>query len=46
MPGDRESYLAAGMNDYLAKPIIASNLFETLSRVLDGTRKGAGKKSA
>ena len=46
MQGDRESYLAAGMNDYLAKPIIASNLFETLNRVLDGTRKGAGKKSA
>jgi signal transduction histidine kinase/CheY-like chemotaxis protein len=46
MHGDRESYLAAGMNDYLAKPITAANLFETLSRVLDGTRKGAGKKSA
>ena len=46
MQGDRESYLAAGMNDYLAKPIIASNLFETLNRVLDGTRKGAGRKSA
>jgi CheY-like chemotaxis protein len=46
MQGDRESYLAAGMSDYLAKPIIASNLFETLNRVLDGTRKGAGRKSA
>jgi CheY-like chemotaxis protein len=36
MHGDRESYLEAGMNDYLAKPIIAANLLDMLKRVLSG----------
>lgn len=31
MKGDRESYLAAGMDGYVSKPINAANLFETLS---------------
>lgn len=46
MHGDRESYLAAGMNDYLAKPIVAANLLETLTRVLEGAPKADDRKSA
>ncbi len=34
MHGDRENYLEAGMDDYLAKPIIAANLLDMLKRVL------------
>ena len=32
MQGDRESYLAAGMNDYVAKPIDPKTLFEAIWR--------------
>ncbi len=32
MKGDRESCLEAGMDDYVAKPVRASELFETLER--------------
>jgi DNA-binding response OmpR family regulator len=32
MSGDREKCLAAGMNDYVAKPIVPRILFETLER--------------
>jgi len=32
MPGDRDLCLAAGMDDYISKPINADRLFETLGR--------------
>ena len=35
MEGDRETYLAAGMNDYVAKPIALPQLLAAMNRVLD-----------
>ncbi len=32
LPGDRERYLAAGMNDYLAKPIDPAKLYSLIKR--------------
>ncbi len=32
MKGDREKYLAAGMNDYVAKPISPAKLYEIISK--------------
>lgn len=34
MPGDRERYLAAGMTDYVTKPINRGLLFATIERVI------------
>jgi len=34
LQGDRERYLAAGMDDYLSKPVAPAQLFETIARVL------------
>jgi CheY-like chemotaxis protein len=38
MAGDRERYLAEGMNDYVAKPIDQRELFEALARVMSTPR--------
>jgi CheY-like chemotaxis protein len=34
LPGERDDALAAGMNDFLTKPIDAAKLLTTLQRVL------------
>ncbi len=44
MKGDRENYLAAGMDDFVPKPIIAEDLYETLARWIN-TIKGASVES-
>ena len=35
MAGDRENYIAAGMNDYISKPMNATRLLSTISRWAD-----------
>ena len=32
MEGDREKYIAAGMNDYISKPINSATLFDAIAR--------------
>jgi hypothetical protein len=39
MKGDREKFLAAGMNDYLSKPIEMKKLTEVLGRLLSGAKE-------
>lgn len=34
MPGDRERYIAAGMDDYVSKPVDPAKLMEVLGRVM------------
>jgi CheY-like chemotaxis protein len=38
MPGDQEHLLAAGIDDYVPKPVRADQLFEAMGRVLSGKR--------
>ncbi|MDD4953153.1 MAG: response regulator [Desulfovibrionaceae bacterium] len=37
MPGDREKFLDAGMDGYIAKPVDMDDLADTLSRVVSGS---------
>jgi CheY-like chemotaxis protein len=41
MRGDREAYLAAGMDDYLSKPIDSATLFSMVERWVSRRRNGA-----
>jgi PAS domain S-box-containing protein len=40
MPGDRESYVAAGMDDYVSKPIDPKRLLEALMRQAGSLQRG------
>lgn len=42
LPGDREHYIAAGMDDYLSKPIRVSSLSAVLAKINTGTPAVAG----
>jgi len=44
MEGDEERYLAHGMNGYLAKPIVAADLYQTIATFAD--RRAAGARAA
>ena len=40
MPGDRDRFLAGGMNDYISKPIDPTKLFAAIARNVSGKRNG------
>ncbi len=46
LKGDRERYLAAGMNDYVAKPFEPDHLFGVLQRYLDFNGGSKGSRTA
>ena len=41
MVGDRERIMAAGMNDYISKPINLEELHQVIERVMRSSRDGA-----
>ena len=40
MTGDREKFLAAGMDDYIAKPVVIEDLLRVMERALARVRRG------
>ena len=42
MSGAKEEYLAAGMNDYISKPVDANLLLSTLARIVPKRKRGVG----
>lgn len=40
MPGDREKFLAAGMNDYISKPVDSKALVELIDKVMASRMQG------
>ncbi|HTW63123.1 MAG TPA: response regulator [Bryobacteraceae bacterium] len=46
LPGDRERCLESGMDDYLSKPILAHELFETIDRITAPIRRSGDRDAA
>jgi two-component system, sensor histidine kinase and response regulator len=44
MPGDRERFLACGMDGYVSKPIKLEELFSVIANVIPNSRRGSGAK--
>jgi CheY-like chemotaxis protein len=42
LASDRDKCIAAGMNDYVSKPIDAARLHEALTRSINATKPGGG----
>jgi two-component system sensor histidine kinase/response regulator len=46
MVGDRDRCIAAGMNDYVSKPINADDLFAAIDRVMDAPQISSARAGA